>query len=372
MASLFFCDLNVPELFMVQYRSSILVSLVAVGLLAACVSPTDTDTPRRRITEPSLYFLRTLDLSEYDEGFEIHQVADGGFVIVGRTWMQHTASVDVLLVRTDAEGQTLWVKTFGGVYKDEGYAVEQTVDGGFIITGSTESYTNGFNDVWLIKTDANGTMQWSRSFGGTSYDSGQDVVECSSGGYLVAGYTQVSITGNWFAWLIRTDELGNEIWSKRYGGSERDFGTSAKETEDGGFVVTGSTETGGNGNSELWLFKVSANGEFEWERKISGEMSKSGFQLVRSGNGAYGIIGYANPQQVQTSNMLFVKTDASGDMQREVLLQENAIGTGIATTPDGGYILCGYTDPFGSEGSDIILSKIDADGNQEWKRIIGG
>lgn len=351
---------------------SILLSLVVIIPLAACVSPTDTDTPRRRITEPSLYFLRTLDLSEYDEGFDILELEDGGFVIVGRTWMQHTASIDVLLVRTDAEGQTKWVKTFGGVFKDEGYAVEQTSDGGFIVTGSTESYTNGFNDVWLIKTDGDGTMQWSRSFGGTSYDSGQDVIECRSGGYLVAGYTQISITGRWFAWLIRTDELGNEIWSKLYGGSERDLGTSVKETDDGGFVVTGSTETGADISSALWLFKIAADGTFEWEQRIDGDISKSGFQLVLSANGNYGIVGYASPQRMQTSDMLFVKTDASGDMLHELTIHSDAIGAGIATTADGGYILCGYTNPFGDDGSDIILAKLDADGNKDWQRIIGG
>ncbi|MBE0643043.1 MAG: hypothetical protein IH600_03090 [Bacteroidetes bacterium] len=357
---------------MAHRTRTVLLSLAATILLTACVSPTDPDTPRRRITEPSLYFLRTLDMSEYDEGFDIQQVEDGGYIVVGRTWMQHTGSIDVLLLRTDAEGQTLWVKTFGGVYEDEGYSVTQTSDGGFILTGSTESYTNGFNDVWLIKTDANGSMIWSRSFGGNSYDSGQDVIECSNGDFLVAGYTQFAATGNWFAWLVRTDGLGNEIWSKRYGGSERDLGTSVQETEDGGFVVTGSTETGGNGNSELWLFKVAANGDFEWDRRIDGDMSKSGFQLVRAGNGAYGIVGYANPQQLQTSNLLFVKTDASGDMLREVIVHNNAIGTGIANTPDGGFILTGYTDPYGSEGCDIILAKVDMDGNEEWKRVIGG
>lgn len=351
---------------------NILLPALATLLLVSCVPPTEPDTPRLRISEPAEHFLRTLDLSEYDRGFDLQQLDDGGFIITGRTWMRHTASIDVLLVRTDPEGIPLWYKTIGGVFKDEGYAVKQTADGGFIITGSTESYTNGFNDVWLVKTDEHGVMQWSRHFGGTSYDSGQDVIECSNGGYLVAGYTQISSSGNWYAWLIRTDELGNEIWSRVYGGGERDFSASVMEMDDGGFVVTGATETGGSGNSRLWLFKIAANGDPLWEHRIPGDIIQGGYRVAHAGSGRFGIVGYTHPGQAQRSDMLFVLMDASGDLLQEYTLHRDAIGTGIAATPDGGFILCGYTDPFGSDGSDAILVKVAADGSEQWKRLIAG
>jgi hypothetical protein len=350
----------------------VLSCLASLLFLAACMSPTDPDTPRRRITDPTPYFLRTIDMSEYDEGYDVNELEDGGFIIVGRTWMRHTGSKDVLLVRTDAEGQTTWIKTFGGVYTDEGYAVKQTSDGGFVLTGITESYTNGNSDVWLVKTDAGGNMLWSKSFGSTGIDCGLDVIECRTGGYLVAGYGQPDFAGKLYALLIRTDELGSEIWTKRYGRSERDLATSVIEVEDGGFVVTGSTETGGNGSTVLWLFKVNATGDRSWEQLIDGGSSKGAFRLARSGSGAFGIVGYEKTQQSEASDMLFVRTDASGDMLREVVIEKNALGTGVAATPDGGFVLCGYTDPMGSDGSDIVFVKVDMDGNEQWKRVIGG
>ncbi|MBR9977647.1 MAG: hypothetical protein KFH87_06115 [Bacteroidetes bacterium] len=352
-------------------RNILLLTLAAL-LLAACVPPTEPDTPRRRISEPAEHFLRTLDLSEYDRGFDLQQLEDGGFIVAGRAWMRHTASIDVLLVRTDPEGAPLWYKTFGGVFKDEAYAVRQTSDGGFIFTGNTESYTNGFNDVWLVKTDENGSMQWSRSFGGSSYDSGQDVIECANGGYLVVGYTEMSISGNWYASLIRTDELGNEIWSRVYGGGERDYGASVIEMDDGGFVVTGSTATGGSGNSMLWLFKVAANGDLLWEHRLLKDIITGGYDITYTDNGLFGVVGYAFPRQQQRSNMLFVLIDASGDLIQEEILHHDAVGTGITAAPDGGFVLSGYTDSFGSEGSDIVLVKIGVDGNEQWKRMIGG
>ncbi|MBR9974255.1 MAG: hypothetical protein KFF77_01620 [Bacteroidetes bacterium] len=349
--------------------------LLAAVVFTACVAPTDPDTPRRRIADPAPFFLRTIDLSEYDEGFDVQALEDGGFIIVGRTWMQHTTSKDVLLLRIDADGQTKWMKTFGGVYTDEGYSVNQTTDGGFILTGMTESYTNGNSDVWLIKTDAGGNMQWSKSFGGTGLDSGQDVIECSSGGYLVAGYGQLSFAGRLYAVLIRTDELGSEIWKKTYGLSERDLFTSVIEAEDGGFVVAGSTETGDNGSTVLWLQKVDATGEIGaqgWSQFVDGPNSKSAFQLIRSTSGTFGIIGYTTSPGSENSSLLFLRTDVTGDMMVETQPQQNAIGTGIAATSEGGFIVCGYTDPLGFDGSDIILMKLDADGGLVWKREIGG
>lgn len=355
-------------------RIAAVLALAAVGM-TACVSPTDPDTPRRRIADPAPYFLRTIDMSEYDEGYDIQELDDGGFVVVGRTWMQHTTSKDILLLRIDADGRTLWTKTYGGVYTDEGYAVKQTTDGGFILTGMTESYTNGNSDVWLIKTDANGTMQWSKSFGGTGLDCGLDVIECTAGGYLVAGYGQQSFAGRLYASLIRTDELGSEIWKRSYGTSERDLVTSVIEAEDGGFVLAGSTETGGNGSTVLWLFKVDASGEAgpaSWTQYVDGPTSKGAFRLTRSAPGTFGIIGYAKPPGSESSSLLFVRTDASGDMLFETQPHSNAIGTGIAATPDGGYIICGYTDPLGYDGSDILLLKLNADGGTIWQREIGG
>ncbi len=350
--------------------------ILYVALLAAiafgCASPTDPHTPRLIFTDPTKYFLRTLHLSEYDEGFDVAELPDGGFIFAGSTWMAQTASTDVLLVRTDVEGIVLWTKSFGGVYKDEAFAVESTSDDGFIITGSTESYTNGFNDVWLIKTDADGAMQWSNSFGGTSVDYGLDVKECVSGGFIIAGVTEHSITGGRYAWLIRTDEVGNEIWNRRYGGFERDFASSVAQTSDGGFMVTGATGATSTGSAALWLFKVGPNGDAVWERIVNDVVSTSGSRLVIPDDGSIAVIGNAMPDAIQTSNMIFVRIDPTGDVLVNTVLQENAFGTGISATSDGSFIVCGYTNPYGSDGSDIVLSKIGREGNTIWKKLIGG
>lgn len=349
-----------------------LVLAALAALLVGCASPTDPDTPRRRISEPSKYFLNTLNISEYDEGFDVAELPDGGFIFAGRTWMAHTASIDVLLVRTDAEGVVLWKKTFGGVYEDQAYSVEQTSDDGFIIAGTTESYTNGFTDIWLIKTDAQGTMLWNRSYGGTSYDYGLDVRECFNGGYIVAGQSQQPLSGGKYGMLLRTDELGNEIWNKLYGGRDGDIVASVDQLGDGGFVVAGATTSATTGSSALWVFKTSPSGEIVWERTVSDSLSTVGTRLQALTDGSVAVIGYSMPPYVQTSNLLFVRLDQSGDVTVNTILYENAFGTGIDETADGGFVVCGYTNPYSGDGADIVLSRVSRDGEVLWTRLIGG
>lgn len=363
--------------------NGILATIGAALLLASCASPTDPDTPRKRITEPSRYFLHSMDFngSEYDTGYDVVQLEDGDFIVTGRTYMRHTGSKDILLMRTDSEGKQRWVKTYGGVFEDEGYSVAPTQDGGFIITGYTESYSAGFYDIYLIKTDAQGNQQWSKSLGGEGYDYGQEVIECENGDFVVVGYSQYSIGGSWFATVHRTDPSGNPIWSKDFiERSERNFGTSIRELDDGGFIVTGSIDVASEGSSALWMFKIPANGaEVEWEHMINGGSGSSGKHVVLRPGGGYAVAGESDfTREISTngsgrsSRILFITTDAAGDRINQTILHDNASVSGMQVTPDGGYILSGYTNPYDADGSDMLLIRLDESGQLLWKEIIGG
>ncbi|MCX9010442.1 MAG: hypothetical protein OIN66_04885 [Candidatus Methanoperedens sp.] len=191
-------------------------------------------------------------LSEYF--YSVRQTSDGGYVLVGFTFSNVTSG-DTLLIKTDASGNEQWNNTFGGKRDDGAYSVEQTNDGGYILAGSTASYGAGQDDAWLIKTDAKGDEMWNKTFGGMFYDYARSVHQTPDDGYILAGSTK-SYGAIQDAWLIKTNASGNIQWSKITGGAKSDSADSIQVTRDGGYIIAGSTASYGAGPVNAWLIKV--------------------------------------------------------------------------------------------------------------------
>ena len=202
------------------------------------------------------------------EAASVQQTTDGGYILTGYTTSFGAGKEDILLAKTNSRGAVEWVKYFGGPNTDLGLAVQETKDGGYIITGYTESFGAGKGDVWLIKTNSTGFKEWDRTFGGPNYDLGASVRQTREGGYIITGYNTTSIghpKGSSLlfnavnverVWLIKTDSKGIKEWDRTFGGSENAWGNCVQETQDGGYIITGVTESYSAGKEDVWLIKV--------------------------------------------------------------------------------------------------------------------
>jgi hypothetical protein len=205
-------------------------------------------------------FAKTYGGTSYDLAYSVQQTSDGGYIVAGFTYSFSAGYSDIFLVKTDANGNIIWAKTYGGTNYNWARSVQQTSDGGYIVAGSTYSFGGGYFDIFLIKTDASGNIIWAKTYGGIYYsDYASSVQQTSDGGYIVAGWTNSFGAGGYDAFLVKTDASGNIIWAKTYGGTNWDYAYSVQQTSDGGYIVAGYTQSFGEGG-DIFLIKTDANG----------------------------------------------------------------------------------------------------------------
>ena len=325
---------------------------------------------------------RTYGGDRIDRGFSAQQTTDGGYIIAGYTQSFGAGGNDVYLVKTDANGDTLWTRTYGASSADEAYSVQQTTDGGYIIAGRTYSFGHGGYDVWLLKTDAAGDTLWTRCYGGSESDYGESVQQTSDGGYIVAGYTESFGAGYRDSYLVKTNANGDTLWTRTYGESEEDYFYSVQQSSDGGYIVAGYTSSFGAGSYDVYLVKTDAGGDSLWTRTYGGFAYDYGWSVQQTSDGGYIVAGNTWSFGAGQSDFYLVRTDAQGDTlwTRTYGGTNSDYGKCGQQTTDGGYIIVGSTlsftpgnnDLLGPPPTSIYLVKTDANGDRLWARVYGG
>jgi hypothetical protein len=269
---------------------------------------------------------------------------------------------------------TLWTQTYGGYNQDKAYSVQQTTDGGYIIAGATQSFGSGNWDFYLVKTDADGNELWSRTYGGYALDFAYYAQQTDDDGYMVAGYTTSYGAGAGDFYLVKTDSEGNTLWTNTYGGSENDYCYSARQTADGGYILGGCTFSYGMGSNDYYLIKTDHGGDLEWSSAYGSTGTEECYDVSQTDDGGYIAAGFSAPYGNGSQRAWLVKTDSLGD----TLWTRPYDGHGydyamsVQQTYDGGYIAAGRTTSFGALGYDFYLIRTDSSGDSLWTRIYGG
>jgi hypothetical protein len=300
-----------------------------------------------------------------DNGWAVRQVKDGGFIIVGCTNSYGAGGMDVFLIRTDSKGDTLWTKTYGGDGDEYGWDIQITTDDGFIIASQTDGIGKGDIDAYLIKTDSNGNLEWTRSFGGEKIDRVFSVRQTPDGGYIAAGitYSFTSVDDNdRDAYLLKTDKSGEMEWFKTFGGDAYDVGHEVTLTSDEGYLVVGYGESfASNGTRDVYLIKTDENGEEMWIKVYGEVVDERGIKGVQTKDGGFIVVGLTDKYW----DVYLIKTDNKG----EVLWTRNLgsdrqveFGYTVRETNDGGFIITGHTQNFDRTKGDVLLIKTDSKG----------
>jgi hypothetical protein len=309
-----------------------------------------------------------------DYGFSVAPTSDRGCIIVGSALSFGAGRSDIYLVKTDVHGDTLWTMMLGGADYDIGYSVRQTADRGFVIAGTTRSFGSGRYDACLIKTDVTGHAIWTRTFGGTSDDGVRSVEQTADGGFVMTGCTESFGAGQGDVYLVRTNARGDTMWTRTFGGTSRDEGFSVRQTTDKGFVIAGLTESFGAGGDDVYLIKTNARGDTLWTRTFGGNDDDFGYSVQQTADGGYIIAGLNESFGAGGEDVYLIRTTAGGD----TLWTGTYGGTNtdeahsVQQTSDGGFIVAGSTHSFGAGDFDAYLVRADATGKILWTRTYGG
>ena len=305
--------------------------------------------------------------AKVDEGLDIKQCTDGGYIIVGGTSSFGKGPSDVYLIKTSSVGDTLWTRTYGGNGSDVGTCVQQTTDGGYIVTGFTQSYGDSSGDVYLLKIDSKGDTLWTRTFGGDRYDIGFSICPTTDNGYIIVGFTNSYGDGIGNAYIIKTDSIGDVVWTKMLEGL---IAYSISQTSDGNYIVTCS------GDGDIHVYKIDSSGNTIW-RRIYGtnESYDVGKYIRQTADGGYIITG--STQLLESEQYVYlIRTTSSGDtIWTKRIGPEGgySCGNSVQQTDDGGYIITGFSSPsYYLDSFYIYLVKTNTSGDILWTKMFGG
>ncbi|CAN5160714.1 hypothetical protein BH09BAC5_BH09BAC5_23980 [soil metagenome] len=302
----------------------------------------------------------------------IQQTADGGYILCGTTFSFNTQPFgDIWIVKINSSGNITWQNHYGYTGYDYGYSIQQTPDLGYIVGGLTSSFGAGYYDYFIMKIDSIGNAIWGTTIGGAANDEGYAIIQTNDGGYMIAGQEDSYSTTQFNPYQIMLSKLnssGTVVWSKSYGGGNAAGNyicNSMRKTTDGGAILVGWTDGIDAGMQDVYLLKVDSLGTTQWAKTYGGVASDFGNDVRQISGGGYAIAGTTNSFGAGNNDAYLITTDSNGNLIWSVCFGDTLSDTGnsLDQTADGGFILAGQTDGVSSNAADMFLVKCDAAGS---------
>lgn len=391
-----------------------LILLITAFIFFGC---SKSDDPTSLSSE--IDFIKIFGGSKNESAQSVIKTTDGGYAIAGFTQSidgditdKSIENFDYWLLKFDTNDNLQWSKTYGGTDDEKAYKIIQTNDGGFALIGYTSSNdedvstNNGLDDIWLIKTDVSGNIQWEKSYGFSGSDKAFSIIQTSDNGFFVSGILDVSASsgdgndknsntqkhagGDY--WGLKLDANGTKIWRRYFGGSFTDSAYDAVETSDNGFILIGSSDsddvdiTNSKGDYDFWAVKVDVNGNQVWEKSFGGSQIDEARSITKTSDGNYLIVGESRSNDTDITNskgaadIWLIKISEVGNLiwQKSYGGSSFDVSRDITPTIDNGYVIVGSSrsqdvDVDTNQGqNDVWVLKVDSSGDLKWQKSFGG
>ncbi|MFX1576637.1 MAG: hypothetical protein ACFFCF_05650 [Promethearchaeota archaeon] len=287
-----------------------------------------------------------------DSAQEIIECQDGGFALIGYTTSYGAGKADLWLLRTNSTGHHLWNKTFGTAEDEYGTALIRYQNNDYAIIGYGSGDNGNKQDVWVLRTDSMGNVLWNRTFGGSETDTGWSIILNAAGQLVITGTTESFGAGDKDIWLLCLDGFGNHLWNQTFGGKDADRGWDVTLAHDGGYAIIGSTTSSRGNDTDIWLIRTDAAGNQIMNTTIGDTRDDEGLSIITTVQGDFAMTGYADGRET----IWFDRSAGYGAFFGGY--QEHIFGTSIIEVSEGGFLIVGGINATSTENSRVVYWRL--------------
>jgi uncharacterized delta-60 repeat protein len=293
--------------------------------------------------------------------YSLQQTSDGGYIVAGSCGPDTEGDIEILILKLSFDGAIEWQKTYGGSEFEVAYSIQQTIDGGFIAAGESQSFGAGGSDIWILKLASDGYIEWQKIYGGSESERANSIQQTNDGGYIVAGHIGSYGAGQSDFWILKLSPEGYIDWNKTYGGSKNETAYSIQQTFDGGYIIAGETQSFGGGQRDIWSLKLNSGGDIEWQKAYGGRQDDVASFIQQTYDGGFIVSGSTDTYGVGRKDFLLLKLFSNGEISPSCtfIYKSNAEVSNPDILPLDTYVEAKFPNVFSSD-FDIISHENEA------------